>query len=644
MTNSSKLQYSFGPFLLDPEEGRLLRDGEPISLEPKVFLTLVLLVEKSGHLLKKDELMEQVWSDTVVEEGSLTRNISTLRRVLGEGYNGSQVIETLPKRGYRFAVPVRVVANESSNGSGITEEQQENKNSATSIGRQAALEADETEKKQSELSVKPWLEWLRRPMITISLIFLGVLTLSIGVYFGLRSRPRDQIDSIAVLPFRYQGEPDDKYLGLGLTKTIIDSLTQIRDLKVLPYTSVSSYQDTIDVVAAANQLGTRAALSGEIIKTENTLTVSVELTDGIKGLALWRHTYIGTTGEVLQIQTAILQDISARLRPGSPGSTQQRQATKQYTENREAYDFYLRGRAALETRTVEGINEAIKYFKQATDADPHYALAYAGLADVFRISGVFYTSTNPAYYMVNAKGYALKAIEIDESLSEAHTSLGSVMWWYDWDWDGSEKELKRAIELNPNSATAHLFYSLLLATTGRVDSGLAEIVRAEQLEPKSLMINTIHGWILYFARRTDESIAQFLKVREMDPTFPRGRIALAQAYLDQGKEDEAAKLYLTVRDSDLAKELGRAYKAHGLKGLWERQIEIEKSSNDYVSPMSIADNYVHLGQKDQALDYLEKAFEVHDGWLLFIKPSPRYDMLRSEPRFINLLRKMKLGQ
>ncbi|PYJ69100.1 MAG: hypothetical protein DME75_11690 [Verrucomicrobia bacterium] len=366
---------------------------------------------------------------------------------------------------------------------------------------------------------------------------------------------------------------------------------------------------------------------------------------------LWGEQYNRKTADALVVQQEIAQVISARLRPKLSGE-EQRQVAKRETTNPEAYQLYLKGRYYLEKRTKEGTNKAIEYFQQAIERDPNYARAFAGLADSYMLFVVAIprSSFPPKETFPKAKAAAMRALQIDDQLAEAHTSLAQIKVLYERDWAGAEREYKRAIELNPNYATAHHWYGLYLAAIGRFDEAIFEIRKAQEIDPLSPIIYASAGWIFYYARQYDQAIEQESKALEIDPNFAIAHGRLAQTYEQKGMHKEAVEEYLKAEtllggNQEEIAALRQAFAVSGIRGFRQKQLDLglERSKRQHVLSSLIAGYYARLGEREQAIQWLEKAYEERDPmWLL--KVDPRWDGLRSDPRFADLLRRVGLPQ
>jgi len=481
----------------------------------------------------------------------------------------------------------------------------------------------------------------------LALALLGFVILAAGIlYFIARG---NVIDSVAVLPFANEsGDPNTEYLSDGISESIIYNLSQLTNLKVIPRSSVFRYKGKqIDPQTIARELGVRAVFTGAIRMQGNNLLVSAELIDTKENRLLWGQQYGLRVADALSVQQEISKSISEKLRLNLTGE-EEKLLAKRYTENGEAYQQYLKGQFWINKRSQEGFQKAIEFFNQAIEKDPNYARAYAGLADCYALLGT-YALLEPNEGFPKAKAAAMKALALDQQLSEAHTSLANILTSYDWDFASAEKEFKRAIELNPNYPTAHQWYSEYLQAMGRYDEALAEIKRAQQLDPLSPIISAVAGRIYYCARRYDESIEELEKIRKAEPNFGPACAFLCEAYLKKGMYEKAiltaqepvkfapgTSVYLTI--------LGNAYATSGNKSEAENVLaELkELSKRQYIQPSYMALLYSGLGDKDQALQWLEKAYEERDDRLIFVITDPLIDNIRSSPRFDELMRRIGL--
>ncbi len=479
----------------------------------------------------------------------------------------------------------------------------------------------------------------------ISVIVLVIGALGLAAYLHAR-RSKVAIESIAVLPFENQNrDPNIDYLSDGLTDTIINSLTQLPNLKVIARSSVFRYKGTqTDPIAVANELGVRAIVTGRIKQRGDSLTVGAELIDAREDKQLWGEQYERKISELMVVQRDIAQEITGNLRL-KLSSVEQGRMSKHYTDNAEAYRLYLNGRFYWNKRTGEALKKSIEYFTRATEKDPNYALAYAGLADAYLLLPP-YSAGSPQDSFPKAKAAAKKAIELDETLAEAHTSLAQALY-FDWDFADADKEFQRAIRLNPNYATAHHWYGFgPLGGMQRFDDAITELKRAQELDPLSLIINTDLGYAYIFAGQYDKAIEQLRKTLEMDQSFYYAHWCLGLAYEMKGAFREAQGEYekaLQLNDDPyIVALLGHLFATSGdedqaLKAL--RQLE-EISRQRYVPPYSFAIVYAELNQKDQAFQWLEKCYQERCIQMIGIKFDPLIKNLRSDPRLAELGRRV----
>jgi len=476
-----------------------------------------------------------------------------------------------------------------------------------------------------------------------------VAVLAAGAFF-IATRG-NKIDSLAVLPF--VNASDDRgaeYLSDGISESIIFDLSQLSGLKVIPRSSVFRYKGAqADPQTVARELGVRAVFTGTLRLQGDILLVSAELIDTKENRLLWGQQFSHKVSDTLSVQREISQSISDKLRLNLSGE-EQRLLTRRHTESGEAYQEYLKGQFWLNKRSPDGFQKAIQFFNQATEKDPGYALAYAGLADCYALLGT-YALLEPAEGFPKAKAAAMKALALDAQLAEAHTSLGNILTSYDWDFAAAEREFKRAIELNPNYATAHQWYAEYLSAMGRFDEAIAEINRAHELDPLSLIIRAVAGRTYYCARKYDQAVEELEKTLQTDRSFGPASAFLSQAYLKKGLHSEAilaaqeparaapgVSVYLTI--------LGNAYATSGKRAEAESVLaELkELAGRQYVQPSYIAMLAAALGDKDQALEWLEKAYSNRDDRLVFVMTDPLMDSVRTDSRFQDLSRRIGLPQ
>jgi serine/threonine-protein kinase len=491
----------------------------------------------------------------------------------------------------------------------------------------------------------------RRVFALVAALVLLVVTVS-GAYFYYSSEG-DAIDSVAVLPLaNASGDPGAEWLSDGLTESIIYKLSQLPHLKVISRSSAFRYKGKqVDVQTVGSELQVRAVLIGRVAQRGDELLVSAELVDTRDNSLIWGEQYKRKISDMLAVQQDISREISERLRLRLTGE-EQKLVMRNYTENTEAYQSYLRGRYYWNRRTQEDLQKSIEHFERAIEIDQDYALAYAGLADSYNVVSS-YGGLAPRDAFPKAKAAAQRALEIDDTLAEAHTALGATLAHYDWDWKTAEQEFKRAVELNPNYAAAHYFYAYsFLIPTGHSAQAVEEMRRAQELEPLSLITNTNYAVALLYARRHDEAISQLQKSVEIDPNFAPIYARLADAYAEKGMFDEAIAEGLKARQlreraitGSILASLGHAYAVAGKRREAERILAELKELQQrvYVSPFFIAKVHAGLGDKEQSIRWLQKALDERDYLLPRLKVEPSFEKFHSDPRFQEIVRRVNLA-
>jgi TolB-like protein/Tfp pilus assembly protein PilF len=465
-----------------------------------------------------------------------------------------------------------------------------------------------------------------------------------------KRRMGKKITSLAVLPFEnVTAEPEAEYISDGITENLINRIAQLPRFRVMARSTVFRYKGrATDPQTIGRELNVGAVLMGRVLQRGETLIVTAELVDVVNGWQLWGEQYNRKRTDILAVQDEITKEISERLHLHLTGEDKKR-LTKRHTQDTEAYYLYLKGRYCWNKRTQEGIERGIEYFKQAIERDVNFSLAYAGLSDSYYLLGdTGYSALTPEEAIPRTKAAALRALQIDDTLAEAHASLASVLT-SEWDWRGAEKEYKRSIELDPSYATVRQWYGFYLAGMGRLEEALLEAKRAQELDPLSIIINRDLGLIYYYARQPDRSIEQYQKTIELDSNFALAHQGLGRVYLLKGMHQLAVEHLL--RAASLAGDnvaisgaLGHAYAATGNTGEARRILGnlLERSGRSYVTPMSIAVIYTGLGETENAFGWLEKAHAERSGGLLTLKVHPIFDGLRPDPRFQGLIRRIGL--
>jgi DNA-binding winged helix-turn-helix (wHTH) protein/TolB-like protein/Flp pilus assembly protein TadD len=641
--------YEFGDFHLDAARRQLRRrDGTAVPLKSRVFDTLLYLVEHCDAVQDKERIMEAVWPDSIVEENNLAQAISKLRQIFGETPGAQTFIVTVPGRGYRFVAEVkeRTVA-------GATPANAEDTATSTS-------HPDEAEAVITTERYPPSVKTDRLMAVAAA----GVIVVALGVLLFVRYRAPSSsavagpfvsapagtpAKSIAILPFKpLTLENRDPVLEIGMADSLITKLSNSREIIVPSVASIRKYGGLDqDPLAAGRELKVSAVLEGNVQRSGDHIRVSARLISVPGGISLWADTFDEKFTDVFAVEDAISRKVADALAVQLTAEERKR-LSKRYTENVEAYQLYLMGRYHLARVIPPEIRRGISFFQQAIEKDPNYALAYFGLAEANRSLAI--TSDVPSKdSLPQAKAAAMKALEIDDSLAEAHASISFSLIWYDWDWRGGEREAKRAIALNPNSAHAHFAYAHVLSDLGRHEEAIAQGAQAIELEPVFLLVNALQGMYLYHARRDDEAIAQLEKTLQLDPNFWVAHLTLGKVYAQQRRFEEALAEFTKAKElshgnSEAIGSIGYVAalagdKAKALSLLNELQAG---SAQRYVPPCNLALVYNGLDEPDEALRLLEKAVDERDVRVTLLKVDPRWDSFRSNPRFIAILKRIGL--
>jgi DNA-binding winged helix-turn-helix (wHTH) protein/TolB-like protein len=629
--------YEFGGFSLDAANRLLLREGRVVPLKPKVVETLLVLVEHRGEVLDKESLIKTLWPDTFVEESNLTQNIYVLRKTLGETPGAPEFIETIPRRGYRFIAAV----TERSDGDDGAAEVVDESHAFESVASEPSVLTPPSSSLSSPAG-RPRARYRSGVFVVAALLLVG---LAVGAVYWMIGRSAGRasagapVRSVAVLPFKPLGaEAEDAYLGPGMADALITKLSGNGQVSVTPTSAVLGYGGAgQDPVAAGRELGVDAVLDGKVQRAGDAVRVTVQLVRVRDGAPLWAGKFDEQLSNIFRMQDAISEQAAAALRLSLSGD-ERTHARKHYTENAEAYQAYLKGRYFWNKRTPEGFRKGVEYFRRAIGIDPAYALAYAGLADCYVRLG---DPGGPEERGAVARGTeaVTKALELDDTLAEAHATAGFIKFRFEWDFDGAEREYRRALELDPGYSEAHQWYAFLLLTRVRRAEADAEIARAIELDPVSLGHNEARSLYLYFARRYEESLAQCRKTLEMEPEFAPTHYVLALDYEQLGRYGEAEA---ELRHSGAAAALAHVLAAAG-KNTEARAVLAqlqERFARGEAAPGDVALVYAGLGERERALDWYERAAEsrsLRPAWLLL---DPRLDALRDSPRLAALLKRL----
>jgi DNA-binding winged helix-turn-helix (wHTH) protein/tetratricopeptide (TPR) repeat protein len=580
------IAYEFNGFRLERAQGRLLFNGQPVPLKPKILDLLLFLVQMHGQLVVKDDLMKEIWPDTIVEENNITVSMSVLRKALGEDRIKPRFIETVPRRGYRFIAEVTEIFPDQ-----------------TAVTNAAPID--------------------------------------------LQTGPQEEpIDSLAVLPMESGGADQNvEYLSEGITESIINMLSRIPKLRVLACSTVFRFKGkTIDPQEVGVLLNVKAVMMIRVMRLDEKLIIRSELVRVSDGSQLWGEQYGRGPSDILAIQDEIAKAITGSLK-FKLNPRDQIRLSKQPTDNIEAYNLYLRGRYFWNKYDKEWVLKAIEAFKQAIQIDSTYALAYCGMADsYFRLSNLHFP---PREVLPKAKEAALRAVEIDENLAEAHSSLGLVNVYYDHDWIGAESEFRKAIKLNPDLVSSHQRYGSYLTFMGRFEESIRHYETALDLDPFSLQINMNLATTYFLRGEYERSINHLAKTIELEPNYMPTHFLLGCAYIQQNRLTEAIAefqfIYKLNEEAWMA--LGFMGYAHALadqRAEAETLLNIlqEISLRKYVSPYSMLVIHLALGPEERVFELLEQLYEERNDWLVWLRVSPELKGLRNDPRFKNLLRRI----
>jgi TolB-like protein/DNA-binding winged helix-turn-helix (wHTH) protein/Tfp pilus assembly protein PilF len=634
MNRQSQLQYEFGPFLLDTANHCLLRNRQPVPLTPKVFDLLKMLVQNNGRLVEKDELLKEVWPDSFVEEGNLNRNISILRKALGEDSSGKPYIETVPKRGYRFVATVTMTGG---NGSGTTTTQPEAQHSQVKDPNLLRISAER------DLGSRGTL-WAWRWLVVGGLVLFALGTM---VYVLTRTRAgaaRAEIRSLAVLPLQnLSGDPAQEYFADGMTEALISGLAQIRSLKVISRTSAMSFKGTRKPLPEiARELRVDAVTQGSVQRENGRVKVMIQLVHGPTDTHLWVRNYERALTDILKLQDDMARSIADEIRIQVTPEDRARLSSTP-TVNPAAHEAYLLGRFHFWKFIIDDHKRAIEHFERAIQIDPGYAPAYAGLSMAWQLLGI----QGGEKVDSQARAAAQKALELDDRLAEGYVARGHLELFHDWDWKSAENSIIRALELDSNNLDAHFYCALIHLAVGRFTEAIAEIQKAEQLDPLSHQVQATFGRILLHAGRADEAVPRLKQAIELEPRSANAHVRLAEIYEGMGKYVEALETYDKARvlrgsppDNPIFRVMvAKVYARMGKNSEAKRTLEGLKA---LPRADMRAGAYAALGDKDEAFRLLFKMVEKREGSNVFIGTDPQFASMHADPRWQVLLRRLNL--
>jgi len=628
---------AFGSFELEITSSELFKKGRRVRLSGQSADLLTILVSRSGKLVSREELRLALWpEDTFVDfDHGLNNCIRRIRDVLGDSAESPRYIETLPKKGYRFiaethaVLPLQSVVAPPDAGNTV----------AVTVTATAAQLQEYPLQMQSGRwkRLGPWVVSIFLILATVSLFLFGSKI--------LKHRSAAEFSSIAVLPLeQLSGDPNQDYFADGMTDALITDLAQITSLRVISRTSAMHFKGThLTVPEIAQQLGVDAVVEGSVTRSGNHVRITAQLVDARQDRHLWAGSYAGEMSDILNLQDTVATSIAREVNTKLTSTHEERPRRPVQPA---AYEAYLKGWHFWNRFTWEDWRKAIQYFQESINVDPNYAPAYVGLSESYAMLG--FHNSPMIEVMPKAKEAAQKALMLDDSLGEAHIALANVLFGYEWDWAGAEREFQRGFQLSPNYALGYHWHSIYLQILGHQAEGIAEQKKAVALDPLSLTINTNLCQAYLFAKQLDAAIQQCRKTLELDPHFGMANRWLTQALYEKGAYQEYVEaLESGVRRAGIpewADEMNKVFSAGGIERFQRYMAEddLENMKENPLPAWRHAKDYVQLGDKENALRWLEKSYEDRDFGLLLIGINDEFAPLRSEPRYINIRRKMNL--
>lgn len=624
--------YEFGNFHLDPNQRVLLRDGIPMSLTPKAFELLVVLVGRSGRLVEKDELLSTVWPDVAVEEGNLAVMISHLRKALGDDPEKHQFIETVPKHGYRFVA---------------------------SVVRTVEQTPDPAPERLA-LAVPAVPGFARRPSIRRRLLWRGGLALAtLGAFAvalvwrmptlrGATDSDGETIHSLAILPFQEIGNQKDKdFLGEGTADALVTRLSSIDAIVVRPASAMEGYRDSsLSPVEIGKKQSVDAVLEGRMQRDGDRVRLAVQLLRVRDGSALWADSFDEKVTGIFGLEDTISERVAQSLRLHL-SSEDVKRIRRKPTANPQAYEAYIKGRYFWNKRTESSVERGLDYFREAIRLDPNFAEGYEGIADSYAILGL-YGSIPPNEAFPQARTAAEKALSMNNGLADAHATLGLIYFYYDWDGVAAENEFRRALDINPNYAMAHSWNSEALAAMGRFSEAVQESQSAMDDDPLSLSVNTNAGWAFFLAGQTEQSLQILKKAIELDPAFPRAHFRLGMVYQATHNAEKAISEFkeaVELSDGNAYYEasLANAYAAAGLDLQARKMLDTLKARahSEYVPAFGFAIIYSGLNERENAFGWLRKTALDHSTSMAYARVDPLLASLRNDNRFASVAQNLK---
>ena len=645
----------FGVFEANLQTGELSKQGRRLRLQEQPFQLLALLLERPGALVTREQLRSRLWPQTTVDfDHGVNKAISKLRDALGDSASNPRFVETVARRGYRFLADVSVLPDltaEPDTGPQETVAAQTSRTTLVPASDATVLPAPPVSGGTVLSPSHGAAITLGRPFAWMLLAVATALLLAIGGWWiaGTLRHPSSVIHGLAVLPLQnLSHDATQDYFSDGMTEELITQLAQLRSLRVISQTSIMAYKDTSKpLTEIARELDVDAVVDGSVLRSGDRLRIAVQLIEVPAGRQIWAHDYSGDLNDPQALQNRVADDVAAQVQTALNPRDRVALANTKAVDPK-AYEAYLKGRYFANKRTALGLQKAIAYYTYAVHTDTNYAAGYSGLADAYALAGDWkYSVLQPEQAFAQATAAAARALAIDDSLGEAHASLAFALDLYAWDWKSADAEFRRAIELNPSYATAHQWYSWHLIMMGRTREALAELHKAESLDPLSLIISADIADALCVAGQYDEAVRQSMKTLELDPNFAVGHFELGQALQQQRKYPEAIAEFqkaieLSGPSGAFESNLAYAYatSGHQADALSIAETLTAKREKDPSVAADIAAIYVGLGDDDQAVMWLDRAYATH--FKASILRHPIFDPLRADPRFTAFVRRVGL--
>ncbi|MEO8042123.1 MAG: winged helix-turn-helix domain-containing protein [Acidobacteriota bacterium] len=630
--------YKFGEITVDCENFRVQKDGRNVALTPRAFDVLTLLIRNEGHVIDKQTLFDQIWKENFVSDNALTRIIKEIRHALEDSADQPKYVETVTKRGYRFIGKLEAGPSAPLGPVHDARSDQQIDDSPVPFVEPATPEID-----RGRFSLPG--------RIAILSVVGVIIVVASGWWYLTRQSPEPnaQIHSIAVLPFKpLNADSRDESLEFGMAETLITRLSNLRQLAVRPMSSVRKYADAqSDPIEAGRSNQVEAVLDGSIQKAGDQIRVTVRLIDVASGSNLWSEKFDESFTDIFKVQDAIAERVTNALTL-QLSKQEREQMGRHYTSSSEAYQLYLNAQLIWHGRRQNWVGQSLAYYQQALEKDPNFALAYVGIADAnITLTGRHEITVEEGEKIARAN--INRALEIDNTLAQAHNALAELKYQYEYDWTGAEQEFKRAVDLNPNVAWIRVAYGWFLMSEGRFDEATFEMNRAGELDPSSMTIKTARGRLLYFSRHYDEAVRHFENLVAVEPNDDGLYLALFLALDEKGMYPEALDAFLKFRSLNGEKperldQLRDAFKLSGSEGfVTELHRLISERAKTGPAPIySLARLSLRLGKTDEAFMWLDRAFTEHDIAILQTKIDPGFDSVRDDPRFIALLSRIGL--